>query len=214
MQCFQQIAPGFGLLFVSCMVAAVVVQGCQPGKLCDKDEYQELCENPQLGGTGGGGSGGGGTGGGGSGGNRDGGGMEMLKVVTRDTPVADCPNEFNTVGKMDAFFKMRCGPDGSNCHTPAFAIAWRDFNTADVWMRMADPATKTAACAGSRIIDNRNWASSLMLAKVKDPVACPPGSTGAAGLRMPPPGMVPMMNPLSADELKCLENFVRAATGN
>ena len=214
MRRFQQIAPGIGLLLFGCTAAAVVVQGCQPGKLCDKDEYTELCENPQLGGTGGGGTGGGGTGGGGAGGNRDGGGMEVLKTVTRDTPVADCPTEFNTVGKMDNFFAMRCGPDGSSCHLPAFDIAWRDFKTADVWMRMADPATRTTVCAGSRIIDSRNWANSLMLAKVKDPVACPPGSSGAPGLRMPPANMAPMMEPLNAAELKCLENFVRAASGN
>jgi hypothetical protein len=214
MRRFQQIAPGIGLLLFGCTAAAVVVQGCQPGKLCDKEEYTELCDNPQLGGTGGGGTGGGGTGGGGAGGNRDGGGMEALKTVTRDTPVADCPTEFNTVGKMDNFFAMRCGPDGSSCHLPAFDIAWRDFKSADVWMRMAADTTRTTVCAGSRIIDNRNWANSLMLAKVKDPVACPPGSTGNAGLRMPPANMAPMMDPLSPAELKCLENFVRAATGN
>ena len=211
MRRFQQIAPGIGLLLFGFTAATVVVQGCQPGTLCDKEEYQEQCANPR---GGSGGTGGGGSGGGGMGGNRDGGMETTMKVVTRDTPVADCPTEYDTVGKMDNFFAMRCGPDGSTCHTPALATAWKDFKTADVWMRMREETVRPTVCTGSRIIDTRNWANSLMLFKVKDPVACPPGSTGQAGLRMPPANMPPMMDALSAAEIRCLESYLRAATGN
>lgn len=219
MRHFQKITPGVGLLFFGCTAAAVVIQGCKPGTICENDEYAELCANPQGGsgggGSGGGGSGGGGSGGGGSGGGGSGGGGSGGgNPVNSNTAVADCPTEFNTLGKMDNFFAMRCGPDGSSCHLPAFDVAWRDFKSADVWMRMSNPTTKTTVCAGSRIIDTRNWNNSLMLAKVKDPTTCPSGSTGQAGLRMPPANMPPMMAVLSAAELKCLESFVRTATGN
>jgi hypothetical protein len=211
MRRFQQIAPGIGLLLFGCTAAAVVVQGCQPGKLCDKEEYTELCDNPQLGGTGGGGTGGGGTGGGGAGGNRDGGGMEMA-AVNASTPVPDCP-EYNTLGGMDEFFGKRCGHETA-CHTMAGANAWSDLKMPNIYSRMLNTAPKFA-CIPDRMLDPADWQKSVLLVKSRDAMPkCKNGST-AGTTAMPPPlaaqGSTVKQDPLTDAEKKCLENFVRVA---
>jgi hypothetical protein len=220
MRRFQQIAPGVALSLFGCLVAASVLQGCQPGKLCDKEEYSDLCANPPTGGTGGGGvggggSGGGGTGGGGSGGNRDGGAMEMAAApVNDDTPVADCA-DYNTLGKMDTFFAMRCGSDGA-CHTSPGATAWTDMKMPKVYSRLLNVAPKFA-CTADKMIDPGDWSKSVLLVKVRDAMPLCKNGSKAGTTVMPPPlaaqAQAMKQDPLTDAEKTCLENFVRAAAG-
>jgi len=143
--------------------------------------------------------------------------------VNAATQVVDCPG-YNTLGKMDLFFAMRCGGDAL-CHSAA--IPWTDLKSPDVWRRMLD-AWPRAACIGgapdvrAKIIDRANWRNSVLLTKSQDPPACPSGTlptSGQVGWPMPPSeenqgNLVPRQPPLTAEERLCIENFVRAATGN
>jgi hypothetical protein len=216
---FQKISPGVGLAVLASAAAAIVIASCKPGTICDKPDYEELCANPQLGGTsgsvdsGGGGSGGrGGTGGGGSGGTGGGG---STGTVGPDTPVANCA-QYNTLGKMDTFFAMRCGQDGL-CHTGGGANAWSDLKTAPVFMRMLNTAPKFV-CKTQKMIDPADWQKSVILLKTQQEMPKCADGTAAGATTMPPPesaqaGVAMKQAPLSAAEKTCIENFLRAATG-
>ena len=39
-------------------------------------------------------------------------------VLPASTTIPDCPTEYNTLGKMDNFFAMRCGHEGRLPHQP------------------------------------------------------------------------------------------------
>jgi hypothetical protein len=211
MRRFQQIAPGVGLLLFGFATAAAVIQGCAPGKICDNPEYQIQCEM-RTGGSGGGGTGGGGTGGGGSGG---GGGTAALSA---STAVPECPTEFNTLGKMDNFFAMRCGHEGP-CHTSPGSAVWSDLKMPNVYSRMLDAPTK-GTCIGmseNKIIDKADWQKSLMLVKTRDAMPkCKNGSTAGAVMPLPlamQSNVTMKQDPLTDAEKRCLENFVRVAAG-
>jgi hypothetical protein len=223
MQRIHKIAPGVGLALVVSAMAATVIQGCAPGKICDKPEYEAQCAMP-TGGTGGGGTGGsggggsGGSGGGGAGGNRDGGGTDAGGPnVSASTALADC-TEYNTLGKMDEFFGKRCGHE-TGCHTMAGATVWSDLKMANVFSRFANTSTK-GTCIGqteNKMLDMADWQKSMILVKTRD--AMPKCKNGtAAGTIMPAPEAMQAASmkqpPLTDAEKKCIENFVRVATGH
>jgi hypothetical protein len=80
-------------------------------------------------------------------------------------------------------------------------------------MRMRDVGTKVT-CMGSKLIDTSNWMNSMILVKTQQaqPV-CPAGSP--PGLIQPPPpnvqGIDPKVPPLSADEKRCVVEYIKAA---
>jgi hypothetical protein len=191
---------------------------CAPGELpCGKAEWQTVCAERPAGGAGGSGAGAGGSTGG-SGGGAGGTGGSSAFVATANTMVKDCAM-FNTVGQADMFFKMRCGVEGGTCHVKAYDMIWQDFQSADVWNRFTkDPTAQNgprkakAACVGGKLVDQDNWENSVLWAKTKSPVVCPPG-TNVIGVTMPPGNMMPMMNPLTDPEKKCIEGFLKALAG-
>jgi hypothetical protein len=214
MRRFQQIAPGVGLLLFGFATAAAVIQGCKPGTICDNPEYQGPCEMP-TGGTSG--SGGGGTGGGGTGG-RDGGGMEAMAPAA-STPVPDCPTEYNTLGKMDNFFAMRCGHENA-CHAMTGGNVWSDMKMPNVSGRFFNTPTKNVclsqAAADRRMLNADDWQAGMMLVKTRDAMPkCKNGMT--AGTIMPPPEAMQAaamkQPPLTDAEKKCLESWIRVASG-
>ena len=66
------------------------------------------------------------------------------------------------------------------------------------------------------MINSATWSESVILAKAKAGAGtpmCPPGAS-MPGLGMPPQStFMPKMDVLSADETKCLENFLKAIAG-
>jgi hypothetical protein len=194
-----------GAWLASAVATAASSLGCAPGTLpCDKPEWASICAD-------------------GGGGGSDGGGgavdMRPAFVPTKDTPVKDCAL-FTTVGAADPFFKMRCAPENSGCHVTGFADAWQDFERAGIWdrlsrdpMNMNQPRKARAACIGARVVDPTNWENSVLWAKTKTPVVCPSGGGAVGGFTMPPGDMMPKMDALSADELKCIEGFLKGLAG-
>ncbi len=182
---------------------------CQPGELpCDSTpEWQQICA--KTGGAGGSGGSGGGMPMGGAGGG---------PVVDRNTPVKDC-TQWKTLGEMDKFFLNRCaaggGTEGAQCHVSSNAAVWSDFTAADVWSRLKDKEPKIS-CKGAKMINSGTWGDSVILAKVKAGTGtpmCPPGGSNP-GVGMPPQAtFTPKMDLLTADETKCLENFLKAIAG-
>ena len=180
---------GVGTAVGAVMVLGSVLVGCAPGTICDKAGYEEQCMNP-VGGTGGSGGGGsGGSGGsGGTGGSRDGGGMEAAgATVGPSTAVANC-TMYPTVGKMDDFFKARCGTN-SACHDN---MIWTDMKSANAYTRMIDkPANFTCrTTAGTtKLINKQNWRQSFIYVKTHEMMpGCPDGSTSPMlNTIMPPP---------------------------
>jgi hypothetical protein len=128
------------------------------------------------------------------------------------TAVADCP-KWPTLGEMDKFFAMRCAA-GMLCHVKTSAAIWSDMETKDVWQRLKDKKPISACNAGT-LINSTNWRDSVIWAKVQPgnmPV-CPAGAA-SPGVMMPPQmGYEPKLEPVSDEERKCLEGFLRAATG-
>jgi hypothetical protein len=201
---------------------------CAPGSLpCEKQEWKMACAEQPGGGAGSGGSSGSGGGGGGSGGSSGSGGSTGGSggsgaggsgggsggPVTAQTVVQNC-SMFDTLGKMDMFFEMRCGVDMA-CHAPN--APWTDFKTGSAFMRLLDTKPKIA-CTNGKLLDKANWQNSVLLFKVKNPGMCPPGTgTTLPGL-MPPAETAQAINPkqpqLSAAEVACVEGFIKAATGN
>jgi hypothetical protein len=180
---------------------------CQPGELpCDSTpEWQAVCKREGGAGGTGGGSPMGGAGG-------------MAPVVNKDTAVMDCA-QWKTLGEMDKFFSARCAGDGAatQCHVSANAAAWNDFTAADIWMRLKDQPPKFACKGGgSKLINTATWADSVILAKAKAGAGTPmcPAGSNTPGLGMPPQStFMPKMDVLSADETKCLENYLKAIAG-
>jgi hypothetical protein len=192
---------GVGTAIGAVIFGALLSSSCAPGKLpCDKDEaWMAVCNEPGEG-QGGNGGGGGGMGGAPSGMGGQAGG------ITAETVVMGC-DAFNTVGKMDQFFAMRCGPEGgATCHPTTMTI-WQDMKSPEVWKRLADKPSKYA-CAGGKLIDIENWENSVVWRKVKAPVMCPSG--GMPFNVMPDKTMPPMPDVLKADELACLEGYLKA----
>jgi hypothetical protein len=81
--------------------------------------------------------------------------------------------------------------------------AWELFRTAK---------TKIS-CTGGSLVNADNWRDSVLWMKTQSPASCPPGAANP-GLTMPPQmGYTPMMPSLNADEIGCLEGFLKAITG-
>jgi hypothetical protein len=127
--------------------------------------------------------------------------------------VRDCA-QWPTLGDMDRFFQNRCGAGGTGtCHNTATAGIWNDMFSKDVWKRLQTEVGKSS-CRGAKLINKDKWSDSLILAKIQGTPACPPGGTGMAGTSMPPQaGFEPKMAVLNADETKCIENFLKAISG-
>ncbi len=134
-------------------------------------------------------------------------------MPSADTPVKDCA-KYPTLGSMDQFFAARCGAGGmGSCHITATAGIWNDMFSKDVWRRLQMESGKTS-CKGAKMINADKWSDSLILAKIQATPACPPGGAGSAGIAMPPQaGFTPLMEVLKADEVKCIENFLKAIAG-
>jgi hypothetical protein len=185
---------GIGRAAAGMVLAGVFGSSCQPGELpCDKNaEWRALCDEAN-GGSGGTGGMGGNTG-----------------TANAMTVVADC-TRWPTLGDMDKFFNNRCAA-GTSCHVTASAPLWTDMQTPEVWRRLRDKSPVTS-CKSAKLIDPADWRNSVIWAKVQaGTTTCPPGATSAAGIAMPPQmGFEPKLEPVSAEELKCLEGFLRAA---
>ena len=194
---------------VGAVIFASVLLGCAPGKLpCDDPAWKEVCESDGGGGVVNGGAPGGSGGMSGNSGGMGGssGGMGGGAGISASTTI-NC-SEYPTIGDMDKFFAMRCGAAAA-CH--AMAIPWTDMKAPEVWKRLADK-NSTVSCKDAKLIDTKTWSNSVILAKTKTPVACPPGGSNP-GLPMPPANMMPMMAPLSAAETTCLENYLKKIAG-
>ena len=211
----QQRTAGVGMAAGALFLGSALWLSCQPGELpCDRSvEWQAVCDQA-AGGVGGdpGPTGAGGAGGAapaspppGSGG-----------MPTAATVVQNCA-QWPTLGDMDRFFANRCGAGGTGtCHNMSTAGIWNDMFSKDVWKRLQTEGGKSS-CKGAKLINTEKWSESLVLAKVQPgtPV-CPPGSMPGAmpGIAMPPQmGFEPKMALLNADEMKCLENYLKAIAG-
>ena len=194
---------GVGTAIGAVMLGGLLFAACAPGKLpCEKDEWKEVCALPDDRPSGQGGSGGGG-GGGGSGGS----GGDVMAAGLNDNTAIECA-DFPTLKKMDDWFGMRCGVNTS-CH--ATGAPWSDLKKEKVWERLSTAGgleeKAKVSCAGGKLIDTETWSNSVIYAKSKMPVVCPSG--GTPGLQMPPAALPPMMAPLSAGEIACLESFLK-----
>lgn len=128
-----------------------------------------------------------------------------------NTPVPGC-GVYDTVAKMDDFFALRCG--NANCHAPLFAVAWQDFQSPNVWMRMFNKQSAATCDRKARVIDAAHPENSMMLVKTKQMTPmCPPGTSGLAGTLMPTPRNMEGVAPLTDAEVNCLQNFVNAVVG-
>jgi hypothetical protein len=183
------------------VLASALWVSCQPGELpCDSSpDWRAIC-GPGAGGTGGTG-GMGGAGGGGPG------------APSAMTAVADCA-KWPTLGDMDKFFGMRCAA-GTSCHVTTSAPLWTDMQTKDVWQRLKDKKPITSCNAGA-LINSTNWRDSVLWMKVQPGGAmamCPAGAMSPGATMPPQAGFEPKLDPVSDEERKCLEGFLRAATG-
>jgi hypothetical protein len=193
--------------FVAALVATVAGPGCGPGKLpCDRPEWASICAADA-----------------GTGGPSDAGGpgadTPPAFTPTAVTEVKNCAR-FTTVGGADAYFKMRCAPGMSGCHLAMYDRQWQDFESPGVWERLTkDPMNQNqarrsaSACVGGRVADTSNWENSVLRAKIKSPVVCPPTGSGLGGFSMPPGQLMPKMDPLEPDEVACIEGFLKALAG-
>ena len=195
---------------VATTLGAVLLAGglwlsCQPGDLpCDSSpEWAAVCTDAAAGGAGGG-MGTGGTGGTGG----------APPAISATTAVADCA-QWPTLGDMDRFFSSRCGLN-STCH--GVGTPWTVMPVQGVWDQFTKELTSGAklSCAGGKLASRTSWTNSVLWTKTQTPVLpCPPGSTGMmTGLSMPPQrDFMPLTDPLTPVELKCLEGFLKAIAG-
>ena len=124
---------------------------------------------------------------------------------TRDTPVANCA-AYPTLGAMSGFLERRCGVAVA-CH--AQASPWTTLEGPDLFATLLDVRPKFD-CMRSLLIDSVNPLDSLLYIKSAEAIPiCPDGSSGM--LQMPPQQLSPVQPLLTAEELVCLEQFVRAA---
>jgi hypothetical protein len=193
---------GVGTAIGAVIFGALLASSCAPGKLpCEKDdEWRAVCDTD---GTGQGGGGGGGMGGAPGMGGAAGG-------VTPATAVVGC-DAFKTVGEMDTFFAMRCSPEGGPLCHPTGMSAWQDMKSPEIWKRLANKPANYA-CREAKLIDTETWENGVIWRKVKAPVMCPPGAAASAMPFnvMPDKTMAPMPDALRADELACLEGYLKA----
>jgi hypothetical protein len=188
---------GLGLAVSLVFFGAIVGIACSPGSLPS--------DFPLAGG-----SGAGGVGGAGGGGGPDGGGGP---AVGPSTAVADCP-KFKTLGEADGYFASRCGFNPL-CH--GTGAVWTDLQKPNIWMRLLNEKTKVD-CTGAdtKVIDGTAWMKSLMLVKASQMTpTCPSGMT--PGTVMPPPPdlqtVTPKVPALTPEEVTCISNFTKAASG-
>jgi hypothetical protein len=148
----------------------------------------------------------------GGGGNGGSGGTAMAPPGT--TKVANCA-KYPTLAAMDDFFLTRCA-DNVACHA---TVVYSDFKMPEVWRRMFNK-NAYASCKKTKMLDPTDYRKSMFLAKQQAPVTCPitNGDQDLPGDTMPPPPAKQLrpdkVAALTAEELTCLENFVKAATGN
>jgi hypothetical protein len=193
---------------VGAVMLGSFLAACAPGTLCDKPGYEDEClTGGSGGGTGGsggstGGSAGGSTGGsaGGSTGGSAGGG------VGPGMPVANCVMA-PTVGEVETkIIAVKCGETA--CHVP-MGVFKPDLKTAGSWARLLDKVVEYSAtkCKDDVYIKKSDPLKSYFLSSVKDAMPkCSDGRMG--GVRMPfgkPP--------LSAEEITCIEGYVKALAG-
>jgi hypothetical protein len=195
---------------VGFMFAVAGLGACSPGSL--PGDFQVPGVTPATGGTSGGNTGGApGPAAGGSVGSMGGsGGMPSAGgAVSPSTPVANC-TKFSTLGDADGFFKMRCGV-ASNCH--GASAPWTEMSGTNLFMSLLDAKPKFD-CTSDKIINSGDYMKSLLVAKTSQMApACPTGGTSAMAL-MPPANMMPMMAPLNPDEVTCIQQFAKAASGH
>ena len=183
---------------VTTVILGSLLLGCPRYRPCDDPAWKEVCE----------GEGDGGRESAGEGSKDMSGGADGTGGMTSATAI-DCA-EYPTLSDMDKFFARRCGASADDeCH--ATALPWTDMKSPEVWRRLAD-RNSMVTCKDAKLIDTKTWSNSVILAKTKTPVACPPGGSNP-GLPMPPPNMMPMMAPLSAAETTCLENYLKKIAG-
>jgi hypothetical protein len=188
---------------------------CQPGELpCDRSQdWQQLCAQA-AGGVGGDTPTGGAGGAGGA--STPTGTPPAPGSPTADTPVKECA-KYPTLGAMDQFFAARCGAGGTgSCHITGTAAIWNDMFSKDVWRRLQTEPAKSSCKGAAKMINAEKWSESLILAKIQPMPVCPPGpmAGASAGIPMPPQaGFQPLMEALKPDEVKCIENFLKAIAG-
>jgi hypothetical protein len=193
---------GLGLA-ASLVIFATAGVACSPGSL-----------PPGFNATGAGGSGGTGAAGTGGMGGAGGGGM----APSADTPVANCM-KFTTLGQADGWFQMRCGFNAA-CH--GSGAPWTDMTMqAPLWSKLIDKKP-VIACAGgnTKLIDKAEWMKSMILVKATQMApACPSGGMTPGTIMPPPPEMQALpagtmkAPPLAPDEVTCITEFVKAASG-
>ncbi len=182
-------------VFALCAIAGTAMVSCSPGQIDCSDPAKGFdCTKTNL-------------------------GVAIDVAVNAMTVVKNCA-AYPTLGKMDGFFKMRCGVGvGASCH--GSIAAGTQF--AEVW-KLIDKEPKVACDkAKTKLIDKANPQDSFILHKVKAMAdtkgkigACPPGGGGDPGTFMPPPMGAPSYvagTELSMDEVACIESFVKAAAG-
>ena len=205
----QQRTTGVGRAVGALIFGSALWLSCQPGELpCDRSaDWQAVC------GQAAGGVGGDPTPAGGAGGAGGAAPPAAAGAPSAATTVKDCAM-WPTLGDMDRFFASRCGAGGTGtCHNMATAGIWNDMFSANVWRRLQTEKGKSS-CKGAKLINADKWSESLILAKIQGTPACPPDGTGMAGIQMPPQmGFEPKMAVLNADEIKCIENYLKAIAG-
>ncbi|HEY0705685.1 MAG TPA: hypothetical protein VGG33_02755, partial [Polyangia bacterium] len=157
----------------------------------------------------GGSSGNGGSGAGGSSGSGGGGASNMGGMMGTTggdmgaKAVMNC-SAFPTVKDMDKFFAARCG-EGITCHSGG---AFGDFKAPEVWKRLVGSPSKLASpCAGSPLIDGKDYTKGLFWIRTQAEPKCPDGK--AAGSRMP---SAPQMA-LNDSEAACLKSYLQVVAG-
>lgn len=122
----------------------------------------------------------------------------------------DCAR-WRTVKEMDGFFLQRCGGDNQVCH--ATSIFGTSFREPDVYRRLL--STPSITCPGINLADRTDHTRGAIWAKTRDTPTCPAGSNAgkSAGVKMPSKA-APSDSavPLTAEEHRCLESYLRALT--
>lgn len=182
------------------IVASTLCVACPAGSLpCDESpEWNAVCELQAAGGAGG---------------SPSGGAAGTPGLLSAITPVANCA-KWPTIGAMDQFFVGRCGLTPS-CH--GTGTVWTDMQRPNAWERFNKEGTSRAnvSCKGGFLAHPTNWPDSVLWTKTRAPTICPPGTTGMAGLTMPPQMTYDPKTPLlSPEEDNCLEGFLRAFASN
>ena len=122
----------------------------------------------------------------------------------------DCAR-WRTVKEMDNFFLQRCGGDTAQCHSTAiFGTSYKD---PDVYKRLLN--SPSTACPDVNLADRNDHTRGSVWAKTRDVPTCLAGRNAgrSAGTRMPAKKPTDFEErPLTSEEHRCLESYLRALT--